>query len=808
MADGQVSIKFSGNANDVERAVASLEKKYEQLTNQISETTSKSKQAAIAQKEAIKAHEKAVQEDAKLSREVFRQTVTALKQAEKEKLAAEKVKSAEARELIRQDAAEARRTYRQTLAVLKQAEQDELSAKKAVTAEKQRLVRQDADEARRVYKTTIAALKEAEQAELKAKRESSNETRRLAREDANESRRVFRQTVNALKEQEREEVRATREASNEKKRIRREEAREINRIARQLTRDKKQAEQHEKMLNDNTKHWVTLIGSAALAYAGVSNVVDTLITKQQELIDKADEFGLKQDRHSRQFAVQAGLTALESKDYQKSINEEALRAGVDTEQATAAATQLVSSGFTAKESSSTALRKILQGMAASGEAGGDAGQFALNASQALAASGMEKNQANLDKVMRAMFASKRAGNFLAPDLEQLAPKLQGFVSQGGSFEEAMAAFNTMKETTNKEQAATSFKIMVERLMGAKGDKKRTAQLEKLGLKPEDVDLIGESLGDVGKLLNERMSKLDATERQPFLQKFFGTEAASSVQGFLNKQQRFQEFIDVQKNTDDYMKAVGVAQSGPDVAARRSKVKNELQISDKHNDLTLLFDEFERQQRNSGASEAQIAITRQMANLQRMFGIDPRTALDTGSFMTGSGGSGRLYDRSLLNVSKMKGGEDVSGVSAYDTKTLNEMVEVEREIEKARLKNEGRIDRNPQEKNVDNKHFDKLIETENEVKKKRVKSEGHLDREAPLGSPTEKPRHDSSESSNEFASQSLQSQRSNEQVVSTLHEQTQVMKRQAEVQEKTYQLLASQQPTKTEPRRAKQVNASE
>lgn len=590
--DTTIPMRFAGNGSDLERAIASLEKRYQDLTTKMSEGASKAKSAAMAAKEAAKQ----AADGAEKSRKVYHDTVAQLEKEHRREIASNERK----------------------------AERNKAIAHK------------EANESRRVFQQEIARLAREE-------KEASREHNRLVHQDANESRRVYRETTRQLAREERERINAAKAAAREKKRIEREHARQDARM----------------------QQWAGSAMSVFAGYVSISTILSTIISQSEKIIEQADEWGNKQDKLSRAFAVQAGLTALGGKQAQANINAEALRAGVPIEQASKAAKQLVSSGFNAEEAQGSALRELLNAQAAAGDQEGDGEKFALAISQLMSAANLDKTGENIKQVGQSMYALKKSGNLEVSDMEFIAPKIQGFIAQGSSWQEALATFTAMKDSDNRENAATGSKIMWQRLMGANG-RKIGKHLKAIGLDPEEVDYIGESQLEVVDRINKAINALPIEKRQPAIQNIFGTDKAASIQGFLAHAERYKQLMEEQKNVAGYEGAIQTMQSGPAAAANRGQIKKEIQISEKKDDTSLILDELEYLLREQGYMEAKIYGRRMFANMSRNFGGKTE---DAARYMLDYGDD-ETYFQALENVRQQKRGEPLTGISKWSLEGLN------------------------------------------------------------------------------------------------------------------------------------------
>lgn len=552
MSDGIISTKYQGDSTDNQRAIAALEKKYDELKGTITEAKSAAKAAAKQAAEDLKRHQKEVQDDAMISRKVFRQTTAALKKEEQEQTKAQREAARDAKQQARDVAAEKKRAARDAANAVKQNERD-----------------------------------------------TARETRRIVHEEANDSRRVFRQTTAALKKEHLERKRVARE---------------------------------QKMADNQLTGWITGLVGVQSGYAAVVGLIQSAVTHQQKLVELSDEHGKSQDRLSRNFALQAGLTAIQGKESQKSINAEGIRAGVTAEKAGGAATQLVSSDFSHKEASGKSLRALLAAQAAAGDQAGDSEEFALAVSMLLSAGGLEKNAANVERVGKIIYGGKKAGNMKASDIQFIAPKIQGFIKQGGSLEEAVGGFVAMEDTANREQSATAIKIMRERLAGAAG-RKIGAKLKKYGIDPDKVDYVGESELEVNKYLKAKIDKLPKAgpgNQAGAIQDIFGGDAGSAVTGALDRIDRYEKMMAAMKDGKGYAAAVGMMQSGDDFDARQIAERQKLWHADRFTTQTTRASERDLARKDAGMSSFRSDFILERGKQARYLGLDDKAGEHVGS----------------------------------------------------------------------------------------------------------------------------------------------------------------------------------
>lgn len=428
--------------------------------------------------------------------------------------------------------------------------------------------------------------------------------------------------------------------------------------------------------------WSASLTQTLAGYVSITGAISKIISLNEQLLKQADEYANKQDRLSRAFAIQAGMNAIQGKAAQASINAEAVRAGIGVEKAAGAATQLVSSDFTPAQAQGPALRELLGAMAAAGDKEGDPEKFALSVSQLIAAANLSKSSKSIRRVGQDIYALKKGGNLNAEDMEFIAPKIQGFINQGGTLEEGLATFTAMKDTTNREQAATASKIMWERLMGANG-RKVGDHLKKIGLKATDVDFIGETQTEVATRIRDAIAKLPKEKQQPAIQGIFGNDAGSAVTGYLSRIDRVQELLKAQSNSQGYDDAIGTVRQGRDFVAKQQAVRRELQITGKADDVTSVLDELEMANREAGVSEFRIQARRFMANTSRYLGMSGE---QSASFMLNYGESGqKAFAEAASTVARGKG-EDLAGFSNDTLEKIRELMQTQTDLMQQEQKN--------------------------------------------------------------------------------------------------------------------------
>ena len=252
------------------------------------------------------------------------------------------------------------------------------------------------------------------------------------------------------------------------------------------------------------------IAGIATAYFSVGSAISAVMAANRKWIEETEAAANRVDVSMRKVAVQGGLNAVQSKEAQKKIGDIAIETSVNPALARSGAQQLISSGFSVEDATGPALRTLLQTAVASNVKDQDPTQAAQSLGQFIEAMGLQKNAANLEKVAVGTQRLFKGTDLQLSDLSQLAGKSQSFAGRQDT-EEVLATFDVLREKTGADKASTALKIFGDRLMGAKGDKEREDQLQRVGIRPENVDLQGETITEALDRIDAGMARLPVEE---------------------------------------------------------------------------------------------------------------------------------------------------------------------------------------------------------------------------------------------------------------------------------------------------------
>lgn len=250
-------------------------------------------------------------------------------------------------------------------------------------------------------------------------------------------------------------------------------------------------------------------------YAVLTQGVRFYMQANREAAAAADEAMRKQTELLVRYRAQAGLDVLKGAEAKKAINKVALKSASTSEETFGAATALVSTGFDSKEVQNNALlpfMKLIKAQALDPKKATGVGEMAESFSKFLVATGQEQSGENVEKLAIAIQGLK-ATPMKVTDLGQLAKHASTAKELGRmSPDDMLANFALLTNTEESEEAGTHIREIVRQLATAGGQKKSVDQLRKMGLKPTDIDFVGEDFATVLSRMETGLQKLPEKSR--------------------------------------------------------------------------------------------------------------------------------------------------------------------------------------------------------------------------------------------------------------------------------------------------------
>ena len=296
----------------------------------------------------------------------------------------------------------------------------------------------------------------------------------------------------------------------------------------------KMGESGKKSGEDTTSSWlsanrtISLVGQTAQF---VAQKLEDIIALQAKIKRDADQPAFALDKALRDFLTQQGPQGLTLEQARQAAANVAFDTATSPTAVLRAAKQLQSTGFQnplADNGAAEAVITFLQSTAQNPEEADIEGTVSAFARQ-LEASGQDLTAENLLKL-----GQQTQGLFLQTPLE--APDLipfsasRGLATQLGiSQEEFLAGSAVLKTQQDAAQGATGFGNFLTKL--AAPDASGLSALQSIGVKPEDVDFVGESLQQVTTTLANAIDALPDEAKTRALGDLFGREKTNLQSAF-------------------------------------------------------------------------------------------------------------------------------------------------------------------------------------------------------------------------------------------------------------------------------------
>lgn len=330
------------------------------------------------------------------------------------------------------------------------------------------------------------------------------------------------------------------------------------------------------------------IKGLALGILGGGGIIGALSmwkSANDDILKQAHDTTLAYDSLFRKFNIQSGLRGLAGAEAKEKLLDVAHQRAVPEEVAVQAATQLISSGYDAKEVvQGGAASEFLQGMNAMNQrgAGVDATSLAGAATSFMTAMGVDKNAEGMRSTMSSLFSAFQGTNIQLPDLQQYAAKAGGMKGKL-SFQELIAAGSIHRDLgINSAESASGLEGLVGQAGTAGASKDKIAALDQIGLKPEDIDFIGENLDTVLERLQGGLTSIPEEQREGVMKKVFEQAGVKFLKPLLEGRGTIRDRVSAMQDAEaGYSGAVTEAEQGPnavnvrqDISARRRSEKRD------------------------------------------------------------------------------------------------------------------------------------------------------------------------------------------------------------------------------------------
>lgn len=316
--------------------------------------------------------------------------------------------------------------------------------------------------------------------------------------------------------------------------------------------------------------------TGAVAINIATRAVHEYIDANRKLIQQSSETTLSLDESFRGVRLVGKLFDEQAaRRAELSIQATANKHAVRIPQANAAAYQLASGGVPMEEIlAGGGLEEFLKMAKATNAAGRgeDMKATARSATMFLSATGEGMNSEGLHNLGRSMSGLFQTNVEMA-DLEELAAVGKGIKEMGGQVksQDMLAMYSILRDTIPAAESATHFRNSILNLATASDDPKSKAALRRMGIKPEQVDFVGEDMEQVFTTLAAGVQRLKPEERTVMLNRIFGQRNIVGAQAMMAGVGLMPERRRMAGDESSYDSAIALAESG--VTAERVRAEN-------------------------------------------------------------------------------------------------------------------------------------------------------------------------------------------------------------------------------------------
>lgn len=378
--------------------------------------------------------------------------------------------------------------------------------------------------------------------------------------------------------------------------------------------------------------WLTITKGINVATQALHAYIDA----NRQALRASSEAEIKQDTSFRAFRTVAKIfDEGQASKAEGTIQQSALRNKVSLDQANYAAYQLASGGIPAGEllegGGLDAFLKMAKTLQAANP-GMDLRDTARAATMFLSGTGQEMNAKGLHGLGRQMSGLFET-NVELKDLEEIAAVGKGLKELGGAApDDTLAMFSILRDTLPADEAATHFRNSVLNLATAKSEPKSRRALSKMGIKPDEVDFVGEDMQAVFSRLKAGSDSLRPEDKASVLHDIFGQKNVIGAIAAMEGVGKMPERLAMAADEGAYGRASALAMGGP--ASRRTAAQTA-------EDISLLgtgaadFETGEKdittEMRNRGKTPFQIWTRSKLRELGKVFGsadlFDPQTGME-------------------------------------------------------------------------------------------------------------------------------------------------------------------------------------
>ena len=332
----------------------------------------------------------------------------------------------------------------------------------------------------------------------------------------------------------------------------------------------------QKTLATNTTGTMGAMAGMAASFVSATAIIGTAtaalraFAEEEKRIQK-ESIGvvLTIDELQRNYAVAAGLKTDEQMGESTARIMKAAKANAVTPQtAFDTAEQLGSVGF--KDSEGVTLDTALKIIKSSDAKKGSPKDYIEGAARYMEASNQELNAENLlgiASMMRGAFETP----VVASDLPEFAEAGPALAQQGVDLPTGLAMMTELKRGYSAPMVGTKMRNITQRLSKIRDDKQSMEAMEVLGLSPDDIDAIGESMPVALKRIGDAVAARPKTERAGLMGKLFASENQGPAQFLIDRLAGVEANKELFKDKSVYEAGVKFQMEGESAVKQRATV---------------------------------------------------------------------------------------------------------------------------------------------------------------------------------------------------------------------------------------------
>ncbi len=322
-----------------------------------------------------------------------------------------------------------------------------------------------------------------------------------------------------------------------------------------------------------------MTGSFLKSHLGLAALAASATTFARHMVEarkETERTALSIEKSVKAYRIQAGLSALQTKEAKSRFAAISKATGVKQEQVGRIATEAASQGFADPLKKNGVVEAVIATLQStnqdveSADLEGLVGAFG----KYLVSAGRQKNGANLlDIAMRTRGLFKETPLQLAmlPDYAKARSVGQKANVSDQTF---LSAAAILSETTDSAEGSTGLRNTILRMSSPEPE--AIKRMQKAGLDPTAIDLVGETLPEALKRLGAVIDKLPEADRLPFVKDIFGQKVAVPALNLIQGAQagKFEAFDKLQGDRAGFVEGVRVARGGTSGAIARAKAERQ------------------------------------------------------------------------------------------------------------------------------------------------------------------------------------------------------------------------------------------